>query len=105
MSTDRPLYVKVELRAITNSDLKRDSAVMMSSTMPSAKYSCSESTLNVWNGRTAIEGLSGRTSGSTDDCCLRSSGSESRADGRRQSDGSQVTLKAWIGRSMFFKER
>ncbi len=33
---------------------------MISSTMPSAKYSCSESPLMFWNGRTAIDGLSGR---------------------------------------------
>jgi len=32
-----PLYVNEELRANTNSDLKRDKAVMMSTT-PSAKY-------------------------------------------------------------------
>ena len=31
----------------------------MSSTIPSAKYSCSGSPLIFWNGRTAIEGLSG----------------------------------------------
>ena len=37
----------------------RDSAVMMSSTMPSAKYSCSGSPLILVNGRTAMEGLSG----------------------------------------------
>ena len=48
-----------ELRAITNSDLKRDSAVMMSSTTPSAKYSCSGSPLRLVNDNTAIEGLSG----------------------------------------------
>jgi hypothetical protein len=29
--------VKLELRAMTNTDLNRDSAVMISSTMPSAK--------------------------------------------------------------------
>src|SRR6202790_2551508 len=44
---------------MTNSDLKRDSAVMISSTMPSAKYSCSGSPDMFWNGRTAIDGLSG----------------------------------------------
>ena len=33
---------------------------MISSTMPSAKYSCSGSPLMFWNGRTAIDGLSGR---------------------------------------------
>ena len=35
----------------------RDSAVMISSTMPSAKYSCSGSPLRFWNGSTAIDGL------------------------------------------------
>ena len=38
-----PLYVKLELRASTNSQRMRERAVMISSTMPSAKYSCSES--------------------------------------------------------------
>ena len=37
----------------------RDSPVMMSSTTPSAKYSCSGSPLMFWNGSTAIDGLSG----------------------------------------------
>ena len=32
---------------------------MMSSTIPSAKYSCSGSPLMFWNGRTAIDGMSG----------------------------------------------
>ena len=36
-----------------------DSAVMISSTMPSTKYSCSGSPLMFWNGSTAIDGLSG----------------------------------------------
>ena len=40
-----PLYVKLELRAMTNSHRMRDSAVMISSTMPSTKYSCSGSPL------------------------------------------------------------
>src|SRR5215510_14598504 len=59
MSTACPLYVNEELRAITNKDLKRDSAVMISSTIPSAKYSCSGSPLMHWNGSTAMDGLSG----------------------------------------------
>src|SRR5215470_11842350 len=106
MSGERSLYAKLELRAITNSDLKRDSAVMMSSTMPSAKYSCSGSPLMFWKGRTAIEGLSGRASCSTDDGCLCSyEDSSDRDDGRRQSDGSHFTLKACTGRSMFFRAR
>ena len=40
-----PLYVKLELRAMTNSQRMRDSAVMISSTMPSTKYPCSGSPL------------------------------------------------------------
>ena len=43
--------MKLELRAITNSHLIRDKPVMISSTTPSAKYSCSGSPLMFWNGR------------------------------------------------------
>jgi hypothetical protein len=53
------LYLNDELRAITNNRLKRDNAVMMSSTMPSAKYSRSGSWLIVLERDPAIEGLSG----------------------------------------------
>jgi hypothetical protein len=52
--------VKLESRAITNSERMRDSAVMISSTMPSAKYSCSASALRQVNGKTATDGLSRR---------------------------------------------
>src|ERR1700752_125223 len=62
MSTAWPLKVKLELRAMTNNHLKRDSAVMISSTIPSAKYSCSGSPDMFWNGRTASERLSGSAS-------------------------------------------
>ena len=55
--------MKLEFRAMTNSPLMRDNAVMMSSTIPSAKYSCSGSPLMFWKGKTAIEGLSGRGNG------------------------------------------
>ena len=37
----------------------RDNAVIISSTMPSAKYSCSGSPLKLSKGSTAIDGLSG----------------------------------------------
>src|SRR5277367_4769003 len=37
----------------------RESAVMISSTMPSAKYSCVGSPLRLRNGKTTSEGLSG----------------------------------------------
>jgi hypothetical protein len=45
---------------MTNSSEKRDSSVMMSPTMPSAKYSCSGSAFRLAKGKTAIEGLPGR---------------------------------------------
>ena len=54
-STFLPLKVNDELRAITMSCESFDSAVMMSSEMPSAKYSCSGSPLMLANGRTAID--------------------------------------------------
>ena len=49
----------LEFRATTKSQRMRLSAVMISSTMPSAKYSCSGSPLRLANGNTAIDGLSG----------------------------------------------
>ena len=57
------LVLKAELRAMTNSSENRDSSVMMSSVMPSLKYSCSGSPLRFVKGSTAIEGLSGSDSG------------------------------------------
>ena len=43
---------------MTSRFLKRDSSVMMSSVMPSEKYSCSGSPLMLMNGSTAMEGFS-----------------------------------------------
>ena len=43
---------------MTNKERKRDSSVMMSSVMPSEKYSCSGSPDMLVNGSTAMEGLS-----------------------------------------------
>jgi len=51
--------VNLELRAMTNSQRIWDSAVMISSTMPSEKYSWSGAPLKFANGISAIEGLSG----------------------------------------------
>ena len=59
MWTFLPLKVNDELRAMTKSCDSFDSAVMMSSEMPSAKYSCSASPLMLAKGSTAIDGLSG----------------------------------------------
>lgn len=73
--------MKLELRAITNSHRMRDSPVMMSSTIPSTKYSCSGSPLMFWKGRTPIEGLSG---------------SESAGDGfRASSDSGGLRRQGW----------
>src|SRR5438874_9127124 len=44
---------------MTKSQRMRLNAVMISSTMPSAKYSCSGSPDMFWNGKTAMDGLSG----------------------------------------------
>src|SRR5439155_11841712 len=49
---------------MTKSQRIRESAVMISSTMPSAKYSCSGSPLILAKGSTAIDGLSGSGGGS-----------------------------------------
>ena len=55
-STERPLSVNAELRAITNSERMHESAVVMSSTRPSTKYTCSGSSLMFWNGNTTSDG-------------------------------------------------
>src|SRR5216683_1332359 len=47
---------------MTKSQRMRERAVMISSTMPSAKYSCSGSPLMLAKGSTAIDGLSGSDS-------------------------------------------
>src|SRR5271169_1829507 len=57
MSTERPLYVKLELRAITVRPAIFDKSVMMSSVMPSEKYSCSGSPDMLVNGKMAIDGV------------------------------------------------
>ena len=54
-----PLYVNDELRAITARFDSCDRSVMMSSEIPSLKYSCSGSPLMFSNGSTAMDGLSG----------------------------------------------
>ena len=59
MCTFLPLKVNEELRAMTKSCGSFDRAVMMSSEIPSAKYSCSASPLMLAKGSTAIDGLSG----------------------------------------------
>src|SRR5439155_22530578 len=51
-STDWPLNVKAVLRAITARAEPFDKSVVMSSLIPSLKYSCSASPLMLANGRT-----------------------------------------------------
>ena len=82
---------------MTNSDFDRDSPVMMSSTMPSAKYSCSGSPLMFWNGSTAMEGLSGRASG-----CAVSVGGFVTIAGEEL--GPMRTRQTRIGSAIFFKD-
>src|SRR5215510_10416776 len=48
---------------MTKNHRRRESAVIMSSVMPSLKYSCSGSPDMLVKGRTAIEGFSGRGGG------------------------------------------
>src|SRR5579859_839187 len=50
--------MKLALREMTESHLMRDSPVIISSTIPSAKYSCCGSPLMLVNGNMAIDGLS-----------------------------------------------
>src|SRR5215475_1775163 len=88
---------------MTKSDLNRESAVMISSAMPSAKYSCSASPLMLWNGSTAMEGLSGNGSGTFG--AAMSAEVISDVTSRCQSDGSHITPKAWTERSMFLSVR
>ena len=64
--------MKDELRAMTKNQRSFDSAVMMSSLMPSEKYSCSGSPLMLVNGSTAMAGRSG--SGNTEGAALLASG-------------------------------
>ena len=56
-STKRPLKAKLELRAITIRPAIFDKSVMMSSLMPSEKYSCSGSPDMLVNGKTAIDAV------------------------------------------------
>jgi hypothetical protein len=80
---------------IASSQVMRDSAVMMSSTMPSAKYFCSASPLMLVNGSTAIEGFSGRA---------RAVGASA---GRNELVASWLTGRARharIGSEMFFSD-
>ncbi len=55
---------------MTNSDLLRDSAAVISSTMPSAKYACSGSPERLAKGMTAMEGLLGNGSTGAFDVAL-----------------------------------
>ena len=89
---------------MTNSERKRDNSVMMSSVMPSVKYSCSGSPLIFWNGNTATEGLSGRASGaSTGDAPTDDAATAGAVT--FQSAESHFTVNACTGRSMFFNDK
>src|SRR4051795_6675904 len=55
MGADFPLYRNDEFRAMTKNQRSLDSADMMSSLMPSEKYSCCRSSLMLTKGSTAID--------------------------------------------------
>ena len=80
---------------MTNSERLRDSSVMMSSAMPSEKYSCSGSPLMLVNASTAIDGLSGSGKASPVPCT-----SERSMDLPCVASG--LSTKASTGRAMFF---
>ncbi len=77
-----------ELRAITKNQRSLDSAVMMSSLMPSEKYSCSGSPLMLVKGSTAMAGRSGSGKAGRDGSWL-SSGSGAVA-------GAASTPSGWV---------
>src|SRR5215475_2188653 len=84
---------------MTNNDLKRDRAVMMSSTRPSTKYSCSGSPLMFWKGKTAMDGLSGKGSGVAENCGAPVAAPvPSEVTDCCQSSGCHFTLKLRTGR-------
>src|SRR5438477_11591000 len=78
----------------------RDSAVMMSSTTPSAKYSCSGSPLRFWNGRSAIEGFSGSASGGAAGRAGVDFESEVELVTHLVAHNSADTNAAWLGESL-----
>jgi hypothetical protein len=86
------LYVKLELRAMTKKPRYFDRLVMMSSVMPSEKYSCSASPDMFWNASTAIEGLSG-----SGRACAPSAAGRGMAAGA----GWDAQHQILIGRAMF----
>src|SRR4029077_19306422 len=77
MWTALPLNVNEELRAITKNQRNFDKAAMMSSLIPSEKYSCSGSPLRFTKGSTAMAGRSGIGRAARDDswasACARDS--------------------------------
>src|SRR5260370_37610522 len=72
-----------ELRAITKNQRSLDSAVMMSSLIPSEKYSCSGSPLILVKGSTAMAGRSG-------------SGNTGRDGSWIPSDGRSAARTRWV---------
>jgi hypothetical protein len=63
----RPVRTQLGLRAMTTSDRYFESAAMMSSVIPSEKYSCPESSLRFLKDKTALDGrVLGRLQGQFD---------------------------------------
>src|SRR5262249_21108900 len=110
---------------MTKISWNRDISVMMSSVMPSVKYSCSGSADMLVKGSTAIDGLSGNGGGAVRTAMEAPMGAaleapvaigvgfgapegiegKARLPRRDQSAADQATRKARTGRSMFFSSR
>src|SRR5207248_5394782 len=87
---------------MTKSQRMRLRAVMISSTMPSTKYSCSGSPDMFWNGNTAIDGLSG--SGSAAGWTAAVPAASTPESGRDARDPiSEPTRYTRSGRAMFLR--
>jgi hypothetical protein len=83
-----------EFRAITKNQRSFDSAVMMSSLMPSEKYSCSGSSLMLVKGSTAIAGRSGSGKAGRDGSWISSAGGSRPVPVRAVEPASHVADKA-----------
>src|SRR3990170_8652361 len=96
MVTDFPRYVNAVLRAITCRPEILERSVMMSSVMPSEKYSCSGSPLMLLKGNTAIDGRSGAADAGGGTVGVT-------ADEMPAGGTPRATLNTRTGRSMFFR--
>src|SRR5262245_11268945 len=97
--------MKAELRAITVRNFMWLSDVVISSTIPSTKYSCSGSPLMFWKGRTTIDGLAASAGGPSNEVATGDAAAVALGIVVGQSAALHTTRNARTGRSIFFKAR